>query len=144
MKPITKIILGVGMTIFLVVGLIIVGFVGWLFYLDQQMSSPEVTQMTKKGEADGIEFAKTTDQNGCMEKGFSFESRVNNVDQAVSTFVRSCLKSSKPTPNFCEGVPEFMFVKWVDEQCEKASKYESCVRANLAKRDYCMDKSREK
>jgi hypothetical protein len=75
---------------------------------------------------DGIEFGKTTNQQGCIDEGlkrgarmaiFDFDDQADNEN-----FVLGCLKSSAASPGFCDGVPsgvKNIFVDWTKKKCEK-------------------------
>ena len=138
MKKGTKVVIGVVITVLLIIGLVIGGLVGGFFYLDYKLS--EFRQENKQGEVDGREFGKTTDQNGCMEKGFTLSLPNNSYDLSNVSFINGCLKSSRPTPDFCEGVPFLLNRKWFDEQCQKVGhNTDSCKVAFIAKRNFCME-----
>lgn len=137
MKKGTKIVIGVVLTVFLIIGLVVGGLVGGWVYLGHKVS--EFKQKGEQAEIDGREFGKTTDQTGCLEKGYTLEQPKSIYDHSNRYFVIECLKSSRPITNFCEGVPTRLSSKWVDEQCEKVPQsYESCARTMLAKREYCI------
>jgi hypothetical protein len=98
---------------------------------------------TEQARVDGREFGKTTDQNGCMEKGFSLKATDHYLNDA---FVSECLKSSKPIPGFCDGVPTFddtseVRDKWLAEQeaekCPKHPNNKSCLQTINGKHSYC-------
>jgi len=137
MKKGTKIILGVVLTVILIIGLAVGGLVGGFFYLDHQLS--EFKQKDEQAEIDGREFGKTTDQNGCMEKGFTIPISDERFDFYNNRFINGCLSSSRPIPDFCEGVPFLFDRKWFDEQCKKVGhNTDSCLFAFIAKRDFCI------
>lgn len=95
----------------------------------------------EQARVDGGEFGKTTDQNGCMEKGLLRDAT------GVSGFVKECLKSSKPIPDFCDGVPLGYdpgkakdISKWLDERCKKdGDNGRSCLDTFIGKRDFCTE-----
>ena len=118
MKKGTKIVIGVVMTVFLIIGLVLGGLVGGFFYFDHKFN--EFKPRNEQAEVDGIEFGKTTDQNGCMEKGFTIPISDDRFDFYNNRFINGCLSSSRPIPDFCEGVPFRFNSKWFDEQCQKA------------------------
>ena len=100
----------------------------------------------EQAEVNGREFGKTTDQNGCLEKGFLTE------EYLASGFVKGCLKSSKPIPDFCDGVPLGYdsgnakdISKWLDERCKKVGHNErSCLDTFIVKRDFCTESNGDK
>ncbi len=138
MKTATKIILGSVIAVFLLGCLAVAGVVGGISYLVKEVMSPERIEKRNKAKAAGFEFGKNTDQNGCMEKGFSLESPSDTFDTSNQSFIESCLNSSRPTANFCEGVP-FMFNRdWVDAECKKVGHDTSpCYAAFSQKLDFC-------
>lgn len=116
----TKWILGcLGVLVFFV-GCGIVGVV----VLVRLVDTPESKQEYAAKEAEGRELGKTTDQAGCVKEGLARSKTMTrfeitrNVDN--QSFVEGCLKSSRPTPAFCNGVPPFWSLKdteWADRQC---------------------------
>lgn len=114
------------------------GLVGTFFYIDYK--TKEFEPKIKQAKIDGEEFGKTTDQNGYIEKGFSLEVPKSSYDLSNESFVKECLKSSKPIQDFCNNVPTIFDRKWFEEQCQKVpNKYEACVKTLIPKRDYCMN-----
>ncbi len=138
MKTKAKIIIGVSSVFVLITIMAIAAVVGFFLYVDHKLQNPALKQKVSQAKADGTVFGKTTDQNGCMEKGFSLETPTDSFDSSNETFLNACLNSSRPTDDFCEGVPFVFDRKWFDEQCRKAGhNTEQCVSAFIAKRNYC-------
>lgn len=134
----TKIIIGVLITIGLAVIMAIAGVVVLWNYIGNRLQSPEVRQKNDKGIADGIAFGKTTDQNGCLEKGFLLQDKEDSFDLSNTYFLEKCLISSQPTPNFCDGVPFFSGGNWEADECKKLGREnKACDAAMFAKRDFC-------
>jgi hypothetical protein len=58
-------------------------------------------------------------------------------------FTEACLKSGKPTPGFCDGVPSYWSTKdseWKINQCRKAGMDEEktgCMHVFKAKHNHC-------
>jgi len=128
MKAGTKIFIGVGITLFLIVGLVVGGVVAFFWRADY-VRKRNIARV-KQARIDGREFAKTTDQNDCMEKGFTFSND-------SSFFMSGCLRTSRPTPDFCQGVP-FWEPKLAEEQCKKfGGNKDSCIQAFQAKPSFC-------
>ncbi len=128
------------------IGLVVGGWFGLIFLLDQGYKKHN--QKVEQAEVDGREFGKTADQNGCMEKGLLREATVESFYSSVA-FVGECLKSSKPIPDFCDGVPLRFNEnndKWKDEECKKVghNNRDSCILAFGGKRDFCMESNRNK
>jgi hypothetical protein len=100
---------------------VVVSIASWLTGSGKQASSRTAARMQE-----GVEFAKTTNQQGCIDEGLKrgaklglldFDSQGDNED-----FVLGCLQSSAPSPGFCDGVPsgfKNIFVDWTKKKCEK-------------------------
>ncbi len=138
MKTRSKVIIGGAGALGLGVILAMIGVVGLWNYIGAKLQSPEIRQKNDKGKADGIAFGKTTDQNGCMEKGFLLQSTDDSFDLSNRYFLEKCLITSQPTANFCEGVPLISSGKWEMSECKKIGREnESCGAAMFRKLDYC-------
>lgn len=149
MKKGTKIVIGAIIAIILLIVLTIWLFVGGFFTFVYFTDKAQKRAMEKREQAefDGREFGKTTDQNGCMEKGFSFpppEHYFANMN--ISGFVSECLKSSRPVPNFCDGVPTYNDTseerdKWKEklerEKCPEYPNNEPCSQTIYGKQSFC-------
>lgn len=74
---------------------------------------------------EGTEFGKTTDEQGCLDEGFSRARKLakkgNILDEVGNPeFVSGCLRSSKSTNGFCNDVPEGLgglMAKWQEQRC---------------------------
>ena len=146
MKIGTEIGIGIVIGVVMTVGLVVGGFFGLVFLVDRGYEKGR--QKTAQAEFDGREFGKTTDQNGCMEKGFSFEPPKNYfASMNITTFVHECLRSSRPIPSFCDGVPTYddkpeVEDKWEAEQkrekkCPEYPNNEPCFQTIYGKQSYC-------
>src|SRR6266852_1077465 len=84
---------------------------------------------------EGRDFGRNTDNQGCVDESISRYKKEPGFGSAISNslFMRSCLDSSRPTPNFCTDVPKATeFVKsaqWRVEQCR---------RIDLSSDSYCQ------
>src|SRR5260370_31954710 len=115
------IVLGIGV---LIIVTLLAAAVGWALY-----SASENSRAYEAKEAEGREFGKTTDQNGCMKEGLSRAKAATTFEykrgQINSAFVRACLESSRPVPGFCDGMPQRSLTNpdadydWITEQCDK-------------------------
>ncbi|HEY0461394.1 MAG TPA: hypothetical protein VGC97_19825 [Pyrinomonadaceae bacterium] len=118
--------------------LAVVGVVSLWEYAGAKLRSPEIRKINDKGIADGIAFGKNTDQNGCLEKGFTLEEKNNSFDLSNDYFLEKCLIASRPTPNFCTGVPFVSGGRWEENECQKIGRDTAqCLAAMSAKRNYC-------
>ncbi len=139
MKTKTKIIIGSLLAVFLLVCLVVAAVVGGFAYLVHKFDDPELKAKLDKAKADGTEYGKNTDQNGCMEKGFSLSAATDSFDVSNTYFVNACLHASSPTANFCDGVPFVFDRKWFEDQCQKVGhNNEPCTTAFIAKRNFCQ------
>ena len=104
-----------------------------------------------KSIKDGKEFGQTTDNLGCQTKIVSMIKPLGNTDinemLKVQYFFDSCLETSRPTPNFCDGVANpFGDIlnddKAKDAECEKIGLKGSipCRQIIEKKLDFCMSK----
>lgn len=138
-KGIKIIIGGVGMAALLIIGLVAGGFF-YIVYEDR-----EIHQKNKQAESDGIEFGKTTDQNGCMEKMFTLPPTKIRFEMSTFKFIGGCLESSRPTPGFCKEVPVLYDAKWSEEQCKKVGHdTDNCIIAFDQKRAFCVRSNESK
>ena len=75
MKIGTKIVIGVVITIVLIIGLVVGGLAGFIYLTDRIYKKR--AEKEKQARVDGREFGRTTDQNGCIEKGFTLKREIN-------------------------------------------------------------------
>ena len=143
-----KLILIIGGS-FLLLTMIVVG-VG-IYLIAQKSKGWAESSMTVM--RDGEEFGKQTDEQGCLSKALTrmkktpgltdgFKSAIDN-----NLFLTGCLDTSRPTPEFCAGVPpvtEIMAsVAWRAESCRKEVKqdpYGYCNNLFSAVQTHCKDR----
>lgn len=139
-----KILTGIGCGLLVLGAIVLVGGYFTMNYLERRLA-----EGTKQYEAAGLEFGKTTDQQGCIDEGLrrGKTSSITDFSLAVSTFTESCLKNAKPVADFCAGVPGFWSLKdteWGVEQCQKAHQDEvntGCMHVFQAKHSFCSPPS---
>jgi len=138
MKTLTKVLIGS------VVGLLLIGvlgvgaIVGGVYYVYRKVDDPELRKKSDAAKIAGAEFAKNVDQEGCMNKAYTLDVPADTFDMSNHYFTKSCLKASRPTPGFCDGVPFTMDRDWFQKQCDVADRsHEACIAAYTAKRDFC-------
>lgn len=139
-----KIFLGVGCGLLLIGGIAIVIVVVGLNYL--------VNKNTATHEAEGREFGKTHDQQGCMDEGMRRSRSIGVIDLAagiqLGAFVDACFTTSRPTPNFCEGVPglfSFKETEWGKAECRRVGidpEKTACIHVTKRKHEYCGTSSK--
>jgi hypothetical protein len=138
MKTWTKVLVGSLAGVVLLGVVAIAALVGGVYYVYQKVDNPELRKKTDAAKTAGMEFAKNTDQNGCMEKAYTLEVPADTFDMSNHYFAKSCLKASRVTPNFCDGVPVAFDREWFNKQCDVPGRpREACVVAYTAKRDFC-------
>ena len=116
----TKILIALGIVVFVfVIG--ISAFLVWMILFPGKPSPADEAKI-----AEGREFAKTTDQQGCITEGVKRARQIGffDIDKKVAHkyFVAGCLQNSRPTPGFCDEIPGFWNFKgkeWEQAQCEK-------------------------
>ena len=139
----TKIFLGVGCGVLLIAGLVVVVAV----VIAMKTWGPEFLEATTRAEAAGREFGKSTDQQGCMKEAIQRSKSASPVDigasMQLSVFADSCLKVSRDTQNFCDGVPSMFSLEaneWSVEECRKAGadpEKTACVHIMKRKHQFC-------
>ncbi len=138
MKTRTKIIIGTAIAVLLLGFLGVGGIVGGAYYIFGRLDDPELVKKKEAAKHDGTEYGKTTDQNGCMEKAYALEIPKDSFDLSNDYFIKACLKSSRPTANFCDGVPLMLDRDWFKNQCSTVGhNTDACIDAFRAKRDFC-------
>lgn len=97
--------------ILLLLLLVIIGFCT-LFWMNKEQWLADFNQQRQQQSAifkqKGIDFAKTANQQQCMEQSFKqlgscFEFDCT-LDQGV--FVKACIETAAPSANFCDAVPK--------------------------------------
>src|SRR5687767_5352597 len=111
----------------IVVGLLVVlslAAAGLGIYLWQQHGRGFVESAQKTG-AEGEEYGKHTDSQGCLDESLARHTRAQGFGEIIGTnvFLRACLDASRPAPGFCDDVPrQLEFIKsaqWQQERCQK-------------------------
>jgi hypothetical protein len=103
----------------LMVGLAVAG------YFVMRRYGPGVLETTKQGMAEGQEYGRLTDNEGCVNEAVARQSRAEGLGDLFKNnlFLRPCLEASRPTHGFCDAVPrqlEFMkAIAWQQQQCAR-------------------------
>lgn len=140
MKTKGKIFIGCGTAILIP----IIALVGLVIYIG---SDKEYAEQHRLALEEGNNFGKTTDQNGCLQKGLSRMDDVKNptiTQLAVNgRFVNECLEVSKPVANFCQNVPKVFVREWINEQCKMVGRKDDsiCYVVFDEKTTYCTFKA---
>jgi hypothetical protein len=106
---------------------------------------------TKHSIAEGQDFGKGTDNQGCLSEAISRHRKDAGMSSAISTqlFLASCLPSSRVTPGFCDEIPKRLeFIKtaqWQTEQCRKEKLVDSyCPQLFGQVQNFCERPKTEK
>lgn len=125
--------------VLLIVGVVGAGVFWWMRNKDALMA------WAKEVVTEAKDFGSKTDNQGCVDESISRYKKEPGFSNAISTsiFIRTCLDASKPTPGFCNDVPqktEFMkAAEWRRGQCEKIglSKDSYCQQMFQPVQDFC-------
>ena len=110
----------VGILVVLVVGVVVVGVIVVRKY------GPELVEAGKQTVAEGQEYGRRTDNEGCVNEAVARHSRSEGFGDMIKNtiFLRTCLDASRPTPGFCDDVPRrFEFVKSAEWQLQQCKRY---------------------
>jgi hypothetical protein len=86
---------------------------------------PELVEVGKQTVAEGEEYGRRTDNEGCVNEAVARQARAEGLRDMLKNdiFTRACLEASRPTPGFCDDVPrgvEFMkAIGWQAQQCKR-------------------------
>ncbi len=93
----------------------------------------QVKNSSEKVMKEGTEVGKTGDENTCLTESINRLGADNSITNTMSAtfFLTACLKSAKPAPDFCRGVPapsEIMkSSEWIAKKCkEQGSSGQGC------------------
>ena len=115
-----------------------------IFVVTAVMRQRSFEQRSGDYKAKGAAFGALTDQAGCMQEGFLRSRSAVGSEIAEtglnSSFTSACLRSSRPTVEFCNDIPTMDVDEWKDSQCRKAGLERSqpgCLKTLEAKIDFC-------
>ncbi|HEX8338590.1 MAG TPA: hypothetical protein VF621_17860, partial [Pyrinomonadaceae bacterium] len=92
-------------------------------YLVVRRYGPGVVATTRQSVAEGREYGRLTDNEGCVNEAVARQSRAEGLGDFYKNtlFLKPCLEASRPTPGFCDAVPgQLEFTKsigWQQQQC---------------------------
>lgn len=104
--------------------ILLVASVGTLVYLGVK-HGPELVEAGKHSLEEGQAYGRATDEQGCVDESVARHKRADGLSALINTslFMRSCLEASRPTPNFCDAVPQRTeFIKaarWQMDECKR-------------------------
>jgi hypothetical protein len=105
----------------LLAGVLVACGVGGIFVLG-------INGVANKAVQAGVEFGKSTDQQGCQDEAFRrLRAAIKRPDllngPEVSVFLNGCFQSCKPTVGYCTNAPKedafFPILEWSKSQCVK-------------------------
>ena len=143
MKTSTKVILGiVGGFVLACIAFAASIYTG-LTYVSYTMT--EGSKRVARVYAAGAEFGRTTDNQGCIEKTMNLEGEIAENFDFRGMFVRECLSESRPTPNFCDGVPPpLKDPNWANVECQKIGRDTPLCHAAYSGKTWFCDKRNKK
>ena len=109
-----------GILVVLVVGVVVASVIVVRKY------GPELVEAGKQTVAEGQEYGRRTDNEGCVNEAVARHSRSEGFGDMIKNtiFLRTCLDASRPTPGFCDDVPRrFEFVKSAEWQLQQCKRY---------------------
>jgi hypothetical protein len=126
----------------------VVGVIGLGAYLWSRHGQDVIDAGSRQYDQ-GLEFGRQTDESGCLDAALTRykTNRGMTGSLAAGVFVGACWQSSRPTPGFCDGVPEpldvFSAARWQAEQSKKAGIDEHFGGQIFAQwRNHCASKPR--
>jgi len=128
---------------------LIVGIVGFVLIVLSIFIFVGVRFLTTSMERSrqGFQYAEGKDNQACLDEALRrYVPNQNPIDQtADSSFVSSCLIASKPTKDFCVGIPEFSVlnqkpgVDWAEAKCKAHGlEGQGCIRLFIQVINYCQ------
>jgi hypothetical protein len=122
-------------------GVIGLGLAGWWWW---SQHGTEFQSNITDGVKQGTEFGKGSDSEGCLQEGFERIRRDPQTEIGLSNhmFLVGCLMITKPSPDFCKGVPpswnQFAVSRWAKQRCESEALSDTgCVGMLSAVADHC-------
>ena len=138
----------IGCLIFLVIaGVVVVFVVGGIFFLG-------LNKYGETTEADGMEFGRRTDQQGCQKEGLrrlnSARNARNPIDaHATQLWAYGCFQTCRPTAGFCREVPaedsSLAVRRWAQMRCHLENirtDDEACIALFAETADSCLGKTK--
>ena len=122
-----------------------IGLVGWKGYSWWQAHGKAYVAAIKASAEDGKTFGRTSDNAACVKSALDrFSDDTTAVGPVLATgFTQNCLRESKPSPGFCDGVPQpserRAVSDWVRTKCDAMATASSrtCLFALQAVPRYC-------
>ncbi len=106
--------------------------------------APNFIEEAKRTESDGSRFGRSTDNAGCLQETLSRTKKDDSLPGmiTVNVFFATCLRESKPTPGFCDGVPRESdrpaVLEWSNRRCEDVGqKGKTCLAVFQVVQSHC-------
>ncbi|HKG14871.1 MAG TPA: hypothetical protein VKB12_16210 [Pyrinomonadaceae bacterium] len=123
---------------------LLVAAVAGLVYVAQKYG-PALVEAGKHSMDEGRAYGRGTDEEGCVNEAVSRHGRAEGLTTVIHTnlFLRACLDASRPTPHFCDAVPqrtEFMKgARWQLDECKRRglSQESQCGQLFQQVQQYC-------
>ena len=130
---------------------LVVASVATLVYVAHKYG-PAMVEAGKQSFEEGRAYGRATDEQGCVDESVARHKRAEGLTGAINTslFMRSCLDVSRPTPHFCDAVPqriEFMkSARWQLDECKRygLSTESQCGQLFQQVQQYCEQRGRSK
>lgn len=144
MKTKTKVIVAVSAAIVILILLFVTIGVGFWYYTGFRQHEPALRAKLDKASEDGKQFGMTSDQNGCMAKGLTIADPPNTFDVSDYDFDFECLRTSRRSPGFCDGVSLAYDDGWPEDQCrDNKQNPKACATAYDVKQSTCRWESKK-
>ena len=114
-----KALLIIGTAVLLLIVLVVGAGVFWW-----TQNKDALKARAKEAAADGREFGKRSDNQGCVDETMARYKKEQGFFSALKyqRFMDGCLATSRPTPEFCDGLPLGNMMKmaaWQDALCQR-------------------------
>ncbi len=123
-KNMKVVLIILGCVLLLCTGIAGAGFY-WFSTSGRQMLE-QVKNDSKKVIEEGAVYGRSVDQNACLTESIKRVSADSSITNTMSAtfFLTACLKTGKPTPGFCDGVPAQSEIlktsEWAIKKCVAA------------------------
>jgi hypothetical protein len=130
---------------------LLVASVGTLVYLGVK-HGPALVEAGKRSIEEGNAYGRATDEQGCVDEAVARHKRAQGFSGIINTsfFMNSCLEVSRPTPHFCDAVPQRTdFTKAARWQLDECKRYgltpeRQCGQLFQQVQQYCERRGRSK
>ena len=128
--------------------LAIAGVIGVVYVAKKY--GPGLMEAGKHSFDEGREYGRRTDNEGCVNEAVSRHANASGIGDMIGNgiFMRACLDASRPTPGFCDDVPNrFEFMKsarWQLDECKRygLSTESQCGQLFQQVQQFCDERGR--